>query len=71
MRIHAWRSTPHEAAPRLPLALIIVGVTGIFATVFASSIAGRVLLVVGSVTLIAYALCQLPVHPSPRLVLTT
>jgi hypothetical protein len=64
-RIHAWRSTVHTATPRLPVMLVIVGVLGILAAAYVATVlAGRVLLTVGSVTLIAYALCQFPVNPS-------
>jgi hypothetical protein len=67
MRIHAWQSTPHEATPQLPLALLIIGVAGILATGFVSSAGGRVLVAVCSFALIGYALFHLPVNPSPPL----
>jgi len=68
MRIHAWRSKPHAATPRLPVVLLILGVLGILTAAYTSAIvAGRVLLTIGSVTLIAYALCQFPVNPSSGL----
>jgi hypothetical protein len=68
MRVHAWRSTPHKAIPWLPVILLIVGVLGILAAAYTTAtVAGRVLLAIGSVTLIGYALCQFPVNPSPGL----
>jgi hypothetical protein len=67
MRIHAWRSTPHEPTPRLPVVLLVVGVLGLIGPTFASTPGVAFLLALGSMTLIVYGLFHLPVHPCPRL----
>jgi hypothetical protein len=68
MRVHAFDSTPHEPTPRLPVVLLVLGGATMLATAFApTTIAGCVLLALATVTLLGYAVFNLPVHPSPRL----